>query len=261
MIRSLLLKSKYKPPYGTNSSSIRNVSSTSAKASDLYSQTRTRSPIETEIPLPNTRFWSVSNSSATSNGPGLHIRDSSWSSPNDAISRNAFTKDHVRLWTMLETYIDSNDFKRAESILVALNDVASKVDIVLATNNFLLQLVESSEPNFDARADYSMIAKSWLDRITQIVTNFQSNSVTQAILLKNIYKNSHPDTRTNEIKQFLRLYKLGHAHYSNCVKELLSHVEVLGLDTLRFLVEVGCCTVAVGAFFLEPYANLCYLAL
>lgn len=153
---------------------------------------------------------------------------SSWSSPNDLVARNAFTKDHVRLWTLLEAFIVSKNFKRAESILIGLSGMASQTDMTLAVNKFLLKLVESNAEN-------PIIAKEWLSKISQQVPSFRQNSVTDATLLLNLYT-AGEKTQMKELIQ-------DHVNRGGNIKTLLSHVDVLPVRAIQNIIKVSSNTI------------------
>lgn len=148
--------------------------------------------------------------------------NSSWSSPHDVVSRNAFAKDHVHLWTLLEACIQNNNLSRAESILVGLARIASNEDVALAINNYLLKLGELNPTD-------PQILRDWLKRIEKQVGKFRANSVTYAIMLKCMY--TAGDTQG--------IRSLVMAQSDEELSGILSRVEVLGLEALRGIVEVS----------------------
>jgi hypothetical protein len=148
--------------------------------------------------------------------------NSSWSSPHDVVSRNAFARDHVHLWTLLETCIEVNNMTRAESILVGLSEIASDQDVTLAANNYLLKLGElnPSDPK---------VLHEWLGRIKIRMKNFKPNAVTYAIMLKSMYTAKD----YQGIKAFVR------SRRSDELSQILNRIEVLGLEALKGIVEVS----------------------
>lgn len=152
------------------------------------------------------------------------MNNSSWSSPNDLVARNAFTKDHIRLWTLLEACIVSKNFKRAESILIGLSGMASHTDMTLAVNKYLLKLVETNPEN-------PLVAREWLASIAKKIPNFRSNSVTDATLLLNLYTAGQKE----QMKELID----DHVESGGSIKTLLSHVDVLPVRAIQNIIQVS----------------------
>lgn len=165
----------------------------------------------------------ASSRSDTLRSGSLRYKGGSLSSPHDSISRNAFAKDHAHLWTLLEACIDSNNLTRAESVLIGLSGLASKADITLACNNYLLRLCELNEAS-------PSVGQLWIRRIQTNIPLFEPNSVTDSIILKNIYSSGN----VGDLKRFVSQYE---SRTGNSVSELLSHVEVLSIEVLKNIVN------------------------
>ncbi|ANB13628.1 hypothetical protein AWJ20_1927 [Sugiyamaella lignohabitans] len=147
--------------------------------------------------------------------------ETSWSSPNDLISRNSFAKNHIHLWTLLEACIESGNMTRAESVLIGLSEIANSSDVTLAVNNYLNKLVQLNAGN-------SSVGLQWIKKIRNKISKFEPNTVTDAIILKSIYS-SHD---TDKLREFV-VSKRG------TLGEILSHVEVLGLGAMVNIVKVS----------------------
>lgn len=152
------------------------------------------------------------------------INSSSWSSPNDLVARNAFTKDHIRLWTLLEACIVSQNFKRAESILIGLSGMASSTDMTLAVNKYLLKLVETNPEN-------PLVGREWLASISRKIPSFRSNSVTDATLLLNLYTAGQKEQMKGLIED--------HVESGGSIRTLLSHVDVLPIRAIQNIIRVS----------------------
>lgn len=153
----------------------------------------------------------------------LRYEGGSLSSPHDSISRNTFAKNHAHLWTLLEACIDSNNLTRAESVLIGLSGLASKADITLACNNYLLRLCELNETS-------PSVGQLWIRRIQTKISMFEPNSVTDAIILKNIYSSGN----VTDLQRFMKEYE---SRTGKSVSELLGHVEVLSIEALKNIVN------------------------
>ncbi|CAN6622116.1 DNA-directed RNA polymerase, mitochondrial [Trichomonascus vanleenenianus] len=222
--------------YPLTSALTRGVSSTPSKSS---SETVLQRPIDSAV-----LFGKKFDLSGPARTTGLSIQEEgSWSSPHDVVSRNAFTKDHARLWTLLEAAIASGEFARGEKILLGLVALASEADITLAVNNFLLELVSANPTD-------PLVAREWLAEISDKIPAFEPNSITEAALLKNLFTADKID----EMREFIYEYR----QTSGSLRQLLGHVDILGLKALQTIVAE--CNVSLREIN-EKYRNAIELSL
>lgn len=146
--------------------------------------------------------------------------ETSWSSPHDYVGRNSFAHDHAHLWTLLEACLDTGNLSRAQSILVGLSEVATVQDLTLAANVFLKRLA-------DYNKDYRPIQEA-IRNLEKRVRQFTPNAVTHAIVLKSIHRSGD----TSQLKTFV-------GRHITEMPEILSKIEVLGLATVKDIVQVS----------------------
>lgn len=163
---------------------------------------------------------------------------SSWSSPHDNISRQAFMKNYTHLWTLLEACLDTQNFTRAEDVLINFSYHSAAKDVAVAVNNFLLRFAEVHE------TDASKTQK-WLDDISKKLHMFDPDSVTHAIMLRNICVSSGYDKA--QIESYLAQNSPDY--------EVLKHVDVLGIEMIAKIIEVSKRTFFFFFFYPEYYTN------
>lgn len=117
----------------------------------------------------------------------------------------------------MDACLEGHNFDRAESILLSLVEMSRPHDVTLAVNHYLHKLV-------DANAGKHIAASSWFQRIKYSI-NFEPNSVTDAILLKNAYLSGDPTV----------LASFAATHRPSLFKAL-SHVEILGVQAVAQIV-------------------------
>lgn len=158
----------------------------------------------------------------------------SWSSPNDNISVNTFSKDYSHLWTLLEACLDTQNFSRAQDVLINFSKRSKGSEVTVAVNNYLLRLAEVNEKD-------ASVASKWLNMIESELenTDFKPSSVTYAILLRNVALASNYDsaklkeffTEASEAYFFNKKYSVEH--------DLLRNVDILGIDVIAKIISVS----------------------
>ena len=151
----------------------------------------------------------------------LTYDNTSWSSPNDEIGIQPYTKDYSHLLTLLEACLDTQNFTRAQDVLINFSKHCGPNDIAMAVNNYLLRFAEVNEKNAD-------VAQAWLTQIQTKIRGFKKSSVTYAILLRNICVAS--DFNVDLINEFLA---------GKNSEQIFRHVDVLGIDVIARIVKVS----------------------
>jgi hypothetical protein len=151
----------------------------------------------------------------------LTYDNTSWSSPNDEIGIQPYTKDYSHLWTLLEACLDTQNFTRAQDVLINFSKHCGPNDIAMAVNNYLLRLAEVNEKDAN-------VAQVWLTQIQTKIRGFKKSPVTDAILLRNICVAS--DFNVAVIDEFLAGKNL---------EQIFRHVDVLGIDVIARIVKVS----------------------
>lgn len=151
----------------------------------------------------------------------LTYDNTSWSSPNDEIGIQPYTKDYSHLWTLLEACLDTQNFTRAQDVLINFSKHCGSNDISMAVNNYLLRLAEVNEKD-------ASVGQVWLTQIQTKIRNFERSPVTDAILLRNICLAS--DFSASEINDLLA---------GKNVEQVFRHVDVLGIDVIAKIVKVS----------------------
>ncbi|KAF5117575.1 hypothetical protein DV454_001059 [Geotrichum candidum] len=149
----------------------------------------------------------------------LTYDNTSWSSPNDEIGIQPYTKDYSHLLTLLEACLDTQNFTRAQDVLINFSKHCGPNDIAMAVNNYLLRFAEVNEKNAD-------VAQAWLTQIQTKIRGFKKSSVTYAILLRNICVAS--DFNVDLINEFLA---------GKNSEQIFRHVDVLGIDVIARIVK------------------------
>lgn len=135
------------------------------------------------------------------------------------IPRHQFFKDYSHLWTLLEACLETENFTRAEHVLISFSEHSDAKDLTLAVNSYLLRLSELNEKNSDT-------AQIWLRHISKKIPQFTPDTVTRAIILRN--KCLHYDYDRTRISGYIEQYSA----------EILKHVDVLGIEMISKIVQV-----------------------
>lgn len=146
----------------------------------------------------------------------------SWSSPHDKVSRQSLMKNYSHLWTLLEACLDTQNFVRAEDVLISFSSHSAPNDITVAVNNYLLRLAEVNEND-------ASVAQNWLKSISTKLPTFSADSVTHAIVLRNICLATDYD----------RSAILKHLSEASPDREVLKHVDVLGIQMISKIIKVS----------------------
>ena len=89
-----------------------------------------------------------------------------------------FDNNRSHTWTLLEACLDLNNFKRAESLILALENITQSSDLTMAVNMYLRKFI-------DTNPDRNQDVVDWLQLIKLKMPNFEPNEVTDALMLRN----------------------------------------------------------------------------
>lgn len=153
--------------------------------------------------------------------PPSTATSTSWSSPHDNVARQSFMKNYSHLWTLLEACLDTQNFARAEDVLISFSAHSSPKDITVAVNNYLLRLAEVNESD-------ASVAQSWLKSISIKLGTFTPDSVTYAIILRNICLATDYDKDA----------VIQHLNSTSPDRDVLKHVDVLGIEMISKIIKV-----------------------
>lgn len=153
--------------------------------------------------------------------PPSTATSTSWSSPHDNVARQSFMKNYSHLWTLLEACLDTQNFARAEDVLISFSAHSSPKDIIVAVNNYLLRLAEVNETD-------ASVAQSWLKSISIKLGTFTPDSVTYAIILRNICLATDYD----------KAAIIQHLNSTSLDRDVLKHVDVLGIEMISKIIKV-----------------------
>lgn len=167
----------------------------------------------------NSSHESTSYSSSPSLPSRPSINKTSWSSPHDIIPRHHFLKDYSHLWTLLEACLETNNFSRAENVLISFSEHSDPKDITLAVNHYLLRLAELNENDHT-------VATQWLSHISQRLPNLKTDTITYAIIFRNKCLSSNYNKE--KISKYIGQYST----------DILKHVDVLGIELISKVVQV-----------------------
>lgn len=154
--------------------------------------------------------------------PPSTATNTSWSSPHDNVARQSFMKNYSHLWTLLEACLDTQNFARAEDVLINFTQHSAPKDVGVAVNNYLLRLAEVNEND-------ATVAQKWLASISEKLPMFQQDSVTHAIILRNICLATGYDKEA--ILKYLTSTSPDFA--------VLKHVDVLGIEMISNIIKVS----------------------
>lgn len=129
--------------------------------------------------------------------------------------------------------METENFTRAESVLVSFSEHSNAKDITMAVNKYLLRLAEVNETN-------SSVVPSWLNKISGKIKQFRPDTVTYSIILKNKCLSSNYNF---DIKTFIKQHS----------PDVLKHIDVLGIEMIAKVVQV--CTMSYFLKFLI-FSNL-----
>ena len=153
--------------------------------------------------------------------PPSTATNTSWSSPHDNVARQSYMKSYSHLWTLLEACLDTQNFIRAQDVLISFSTHSAPKDVTVAVNNYLLRLAEVNKND-------ASVAQNWLTSISAKLPQFTADSVTDAIILRNVCLATDYDK--NSILDL----------FSNALgRDMLKHVDVLGIEMISKIIKVG----------------------
>lgn len=131
------------------------------------------------------RYLAASNAARIWQGRLASTMTSSYRAPMANVSTprykapiHLFDNNRNHTWTLLEACLDLNNFKRAESLILALENITQSSDLTMAVNMYLRKFI-------DTNPDRNQDVVDWLQLIKLKMPNFEPNEVTDALMLRN----------------------------------------------------------------------------